>query len=244
MQAKFPVSYLHVHYADGSSLAEAFYQSIEAPYQLIIVGDPLARPFASFARVRLESPDIDRLWRGTIFLKPWVLPPEGHAIQRVELWVDGKFVDAIAPWEVFVWDTRTVDDGYHDLRIVAVDADPIETRSYAKMAIHIANTGCWVTANIDTSRIAYDKHIILEGAAPDATEVLIFHGRRPLGSAQIDGQHWKISLPASAVGPGPVELFARARLPGDQGCRSIPITIDIAPPVIADAAQHTPAQQE
>jgi len=43
LQAKFPVPLLHVHYADGSSLAEAFYQSVEAPYQLLVVGDPLAR---------------------------------------------------------------------------------------------------------------------------------------------------------------------------------------------------------
>jgi hypothetical protein len=51
LQAKFPVPLLHVHYADGCSLAEAFYQSVEAPYQLLIVGDPLARPYARFAEV-------------------------------------------------------------------------------------------------------------------------------------------------------------------------------------------------
>jgi len=35
IQAKFPVPLLHVYYADGCSLAEAFYQSVEAPYQLL-----------------------------------------------------------------------------------------------------------------------------------------------------------------------------------------------------------------
>ena len=38
---KFPHPSLHVHYARGCTLAEAFYQSVTGPYQLLIVGDPL-----------------------------------------------------------------------------------------------------------------------------------------------------------------------------------------------------------
>ncbi len=45
IQAKFPDPFIHVHYARGASLAEAFYQSVAAPYQLLIVGDPLCRPW-------------------------------------------------------------------------------------------------------------------------------------------------------------------------------------------------------
>ncbi len=240
IQAKFPVSHLHVHYADGSSLAEAFYQSIERPYQLIVVGDPLARPFATFARVSLESPARDPSWKGTVLLKARVDPPEGHEVQRLELWVDGRFVDAIAPWDVFLWDTRTVDDGYHELRIVAVDGDRIETRSYVKTGIHVANAGRGITAEVRKRRVAHEEDIVLEGAAPDATEVLVFHGARQLGSARVDGGQWKASLPASAVGPGPVELFALARFRGSPGCRSTPVVIDIASPIAIEALQATP----
>ncbi|MBM4148545.1 MAG: hypothetical protein FJ224_05830 [Lentisphaerae bacterium] len=46
VQAKFPDPFIHVHYARGATLAEAFYQSVAAPYQLLIVGDPLCRPWA------------------------------------------------------------------------------------------------------------------------------------------------------------------------------------------------------
>ena len=41
---------IQVHYARGCSLAEAFYQSVYAPYQLMIVGDPLCRPWANIPR--------------------------------------------------------------------------------------------------------------------------------------------------------------------------------------------------
>jgi tetratricopeptide (TPR) repeat protein len=225
LQAKFPVSNMHVDYAAGSSLAEAFYQSVELPYQLLVVGDPLARPFATFARVSLASPDPGRLWKGTVRLKPKVVAKAGHATKRLELWVDGHLVDTAAPGKAFLWDTRSVDDGYHELRIVAVDADPIETRSYAKVAVNLANTGYWVTASAEPGGVAYEQNIVLEGAAPGATEVRVVRGARELGSARVDRGRWKLSLPASAVGPGQVELIARARFADERYCRSIEPTV-------------------
>ena len=53
---KFPVPAMHVHYAAGCSLAEAFYQSLAGPWQTLVVGDPLARPYARFATVALRAP--------------------------------------------------------------------------------------------------------------------------------------------------------------------------------------------
>jgi hypothetical protein len=52
---KFPSPFLHVHYARGCSLAEAFYQSVFGPYQLLIVGDPLCQPWAAFPEVTLTG---------------------------------------------------------------------------------------------------------------------------------------------------------------------------------------------
>ena len=43
---KFPSPMLYPYYARGLSAIEAFYQSVMSPYQLLIVGDPLAQPFA------------------------------------------------------------------------------------------------------------------------------------------------------------------------------------------------------
>lgn len=54
IQAKFPLPTVHLHYRRGSSLAEAFYQSVASPYQLLIIGDPLCQPWA--ARPQVTSP--------------------------------------------------------------------------------------------------------------------------------------------------------------------------------------------
>ena len=63
LQQKFPLPFIHDHYAQGCSLAEAFYQSVWGPYQLLILGDPLTRPFAHFSTVSLVSPDASEPWR-------------------------------------------------------------------------------------------------------------------------------------------------------------------------------------
>lgn len=52
---KFPSPFIFVHYAAGCSLSEAFYQSVSGPFQLLIIGDPLCRPFAKTPTVTVEN---------------------------------------------------------------------------------------------------------------------------------------------------------------------------------------------
>lgn len=51
IQAKFPDAWLHVHRVRGLSLVEAVWRSVAAPYQLLVVGDPLSRPWGQPANV-------------------------------------------------------------------------------------------------------------------------------------------------------------------------------------------------
>ena len=45
--AKFPNARFYNHYASGCTVIESFYQSIRCPFQIMLVGDPLAAPWAS-----------------------------------------------------------------------------------------------------------------------------------------------------------------------------------------------------
>ncbi|MCA9128665.1 MAG: hypothetical protein KDB22_16375 [Planctomycetales bacterium] len=58
IQAKFPHPRMYANYAQGASLAEAFYLNVTSPYQLLIVGDPLCRPFS-----HAPAPTIDSTFR-------------------------------------------------------------------------------------------------------------------------------------------------------------------------------------
>lgn len=55
IQAKFPSPFIHMHYVDGLRLAEAFYRSIHAPYQLLVIGDPLCAPWAKEVKVAVNG---------------------------------------------------------------------------------------------------------------------------------------------------------------------------------------------
>ena len=52
---KFPSAMIHAHYARGCTLGEAFYQSIHGPFQMLIVGDALCRPFASLPQFEVRG---------------------------------------------------------------------------------------------------------------------------------------------------------------------------------------------
>lgn len=229
-QAKFPVPSLHIHYADGSSLAEAFYQSIRAPYQLIVVGEPLARPFAHFAEVSLESPNTAQAWHGAVLLKPATKPAPDRAIQHLELWVDGQHTDQVAPWDAFLWDTTAVEDGCHDIRLIAVDDSPIETRSYLRIPATVNNRNHGVDVNTVGKPVALGDVISLSGAAPQAQRVEVFQGTRLLGTAQLEDGRWTAAVPSQALGLGRVSLYARAFYRDGSTARSCGTFVNIEPP--------------
>jgi hypothetical protein len=120
LQAKFPHPMIHVFYADGCSLAEAFFQSVWGPFQLMVAGDGLARPFAKFEKVAIDAPPMP--WSGTVKIG-------GGS----ELWVDGRRMDS------FDLDTTKLDDGWHDVRVVLVSVDEVATRSYGKLDAVVKN---------------------------------------------------------------------------------------------------------
>jgi hypothetical protein len=244
IQAKFPVPLLHVYFADGCSLAEAFYQSVEAPYQLIVVGDPLARPFARFARVRLSSPDPRHIWSGVVTLQPEITPAPDRPVEEVEFWVDGQLTAYALPDAPILWDTRTVEDGYHDVRLVAVESDAVETRSYRRLAVTVSNTGHRLEADPVASTVHYGDTLTLSGSAPGGTSVAVWQGKRLLASAPVTRGRWQMRVTTSPLGIGPVTLVARARFADRSAIRSAPFHLEIEPPRFATAPISAEAQDK
>ena len=138
---KFPSPLLHYYYGLGYSLAEAWYQSVASPYQALLVGDPLARPYAELLPPQLLAPDPEPPWRGVVELRVGDRPAGQPRIGRLELWIDGRPVAEAAAGKPLRWDTRQVTDGAHELRLVAIEAGPLETRSYRRYRIHVDNGG-------------------------------------------------------------------------------------------------------
>ncbi len=229
-QEKFPVPLIHAWYADGCSLAESFYQSVQVPYQLIIVGDPLARPFAAFADIKLKSPQLMPPWSEVVTIETEIQPAPGKAISKMEFWVDGQYQFDVPVDKAFLWDTRTVEDGSHEIRLVSVEDSHIETRSSTRFITQVFNNHHRVYVDHISQVITYEDTIEITGTAPGAEKVEVFRGYSMLGAATVNDSQWQIAIPARMFGIGPVSFFVRATNQDGTTVRSEPVRLSIGTP--------------
>jgi len=229
-QEKFPVPLMHAWYADGCSLAESFYQSVKVPYQLIVVGDPLARPFAAFADIQLKSPPLTRPWSGVVTIEANIQAAPGKPVARVEFWVDGQYQFDVPVDKPFPWDTRTVEDGSHAIRLVAIEDGGIETRSSTRFISRVFNSKHRVGIENVSRAIRYGDNVEISGSAPGAERVEVMRGYRMLGSATVKDSRWRIAIPATKLGLGPVSFFVRASYPSGSTVRGDPVELSIGLP--------------
>ncbi|MCK5647812.1 MAG: hypothetical protein KAI22_02945 [Gammaproteobacteria bacterium] len=229
-QEKFPVPLIHAWYADGCSLAESFYQSVQVPYQLIIVGDPLTRPFAAFADIKLKSPKLMHPWSDIVTIEADIQPAPGKAISKMEFWVDGQYQFDVPVDESFLWDTRTVEDGSHEIRLVSVEDSHIETRSSTHFIAQVFNNHHRIYVDHISQVITYEDTIEITGKAPGAEKVEVFRGYSMLGAATVNDSQWQIAIPARMFGIGPVSFFVRATNQDGTTVRSEPVRLSIGIP--------------
>lgn len=232
---KFPVPQMHVYYAQGCSLAEAYYLSVLSPYQLIVVGDPLTRPFAHFATVSLDLPALDGVLKGVVPILARVIPATGRRIGTLELWVDGQMLKTVPAGSGLDLGTAALADGMHELRVVAVEAGPIETRSYAKRMIRVLNHGRQVTLDPVPDTARYGETIVLTGRSEGAQRVSVRQAGRVLVQTQVRGGAWRAEVATEILGMGPVELTALAVYPDGGAARSEPVGFDVVPPRLLSA---------
>src|ERR1039457_3255562 len=93
---KFPDPQNYFYQARGFSLAECYYQSLYAPYEGLIVGDPLAAPFAQTAAGRWGGVASNAVLSGTAQLGVAFSALDGnHPLQQIDLFVDGKYLQTL-----------------------------------------------------------------------------------------------------------------------------------------------------
>jgi hypothetical protein len=238
IQAKFPHPGLQVHYARGASLAEAFYQSVHAPYQLIVVGDPLCQPWAVIPEVEVvRAGDGTRFEAGAtvsgvLELEPRATRPRGAPTEpgpiadRFELFVDGIRVAQAGLGDRLTFDTALVPDGHHELRVVAVSASRVETQGRCIVPVSFANRRGPTLAILATPRQVRRSEkvrIVVRGEGVDS--VVIFAPGRVLGRGA--GGDVTLEVPAEVLGLGEVTIQATGRT-GDGGVNAAPTTVEIS----------------
>ena len=202
---KFPLASVHIHYARGCSLVEAYYQSIFAPYQLLVVGDPLCRPWANIPKVSVEGVEPHSTVKGTLTLKPSATVAAGSDVDHFELFVDGARKARCTPGQSFRLDTSRWADGYHELRLVAFESGTIRSQGRWIAPITTANHGRTIEMTV-TPKAAADKRLMVSVNAPGAISFIVLQNTRLLG--RVNQQQGQIEIDADTLGAGPVRLHA------------------------------------
>ena len=216
---KFPNPAIHVFYADGCSLAEAYFQSVWGPYQLMIVGDGLARPYARFEEIE-TSPLV--LWRDVVH--PSVNPSPGTA--RMEVWAGGRRVAEATAGEPLAVDSTKLPDGHVDVRVVAVADGPVATRSYTRYLGFVNNRNRKVEIRNFNHKagIRSDPDLVIR--ADGASSFRLVQGSRVLATAA-DG---KLTLTNAPVGPGRFTVVPEVVYPDGSIYRCRPVIFDLDQP--------------
>ncbi len=136
LPAKFPSAFLHVYYASGCSLVEAFYQSLRGPYQQLLVGDPLCRPWARIPQVKVAG-----LKAGETVSKPRKLTISVSGAEQPvasELYINGVLAQSSAGSgaRALTLDPRGLAPGQHEARLVA-RVGSLETRGEAAIPFRV-----------------------------------------------------------------------------------------------------------
>jgi hypothetical protein len=207
IQEKFPDPFIQVHYARGCTLAEAFYQSVPGPYQLLIVGDPLCRPWARIPAVTLEGATAGATVQGQVMLHPKVKSEPAVTVAHFEVFVDGRRMAVCLPDGVVRLDTAKLPDGYHAVSVVAVTNDAIETRGEITVPLTIANGGRRLSVDAPADpKVKWGETVKLWAKLAGASAIHFAHNMRLLASVQ--GEEGEVSIDTRLLGLGPVQLQA------------------------------------
>jgi uncharacterized protein (TIGR03790 family) len=93
---KFPAPQNYFYQARGFSLAECYYQSVANPYQGLLVGEPLAAPFAKPPSAAWNNLPYNARLSGVTNLNLQIAGSDlQHPVQQVDLFLDGTFLQTV-----------------------------------------------------------------------------------------------------------------------------------------------------
>jgi len=251
IQAKFPDPFIHYHYAQGCSLAEAFYQSLAGPYQILIVGDALCTPWRRDLTVQPGDLTAGATLKGMLRITPSATSRDRIAAGVFELYLDGRRVASVQAGGTLELDTARVMDGQHEIAVVANGSDPVSTRGTIRLPVTILNGDAKVRAEGPTGSVPWDKPVQLTASVPGAKSFIFFHNTDEVG--RITGDTGSVQVDPRILGQGPIRIYPVAVLGDTKQILGAPIDFRVTPPtalpalrsssqiVLADGFTVTPA---
>ena len=253
LQFKFPKPQMYVDYALGASLIEAFYLNVEGPYQLLIVGDPLCRPFASPPQPKLPDDGILYLssdkktltisveTSGANF-QDWKdnRTPASERTEPLEpklstFFMDGVLVGQQAPRKKTEVNIQGSPRGYHEFAVLLTAGDPLAQKNEGTQRLWIGEKDLVTLTLANAKADSQENSVSLQAAefvtfkvlADDAQKITLRHDLEDLGTVASSSGEFKI--PVSELGMGPARLFAVAEFEDSEEVSSLPFVLNVVP---------------
>lgn len=213
IQAKFPDPMVQVYYAGGATMVEAFYQSVLAPYQLLVVGEPLCAPWARAPQVQItglaadEAIDAPRTITAT-----FGDVPKDYSAAECQWFLDGVRVQSGKPNAPFELVPAKLTAGGHELRAVVIGSDARATQARAIVPFAAKHEGSKSLEMKLPTTARYGETIAVNVAAEGAAGTELFHEATSLGNVR--GAKGTIKIATDRLGMGPARLIARAKAAG------------------------------
>ncbi len=219
IQNKFPHPLIHAYYARGFSLAEAFYMSVNGPYQLLVVGDAMCQPFSQPPKFTVNTTPDQQVVKDSVAFE--LMPLENSApTLRYDVYMDGLRVGSVAEAGTVRIDTTKHSDGYHELRFVAIGNDSTQASSRIVIPLTFANREQTVTLEANV----VGQTVRVQASAPGAESVKVYAQSELLRNEMRD--RVEVSIPLEKVGSGPVTFVAIAQY-GEQFVSSSPVIVPV-----------------
>lgn len=216
---KFPNSRLHVNYLKGSNLAEAFYQSVAGPFQLLVVGDPLCRPYAKFPKFRVDGIESGDTVGGEFELTV-KLDRKSPSVGWFEVYLDGLYWTKLTSNKLLV-PIESLSDGHHEIRIVGVRDTTTAARRSEVLDFVVVREAA--QTRLTPSNLTVARTARVEFSIEPAEDFVIVHNGRVVGKA-VNGTG---SFPAEKLGQGNVKLQA---MKADGSRASMPVKLEVTVP--------------
>ena len=205
---KFPSARFFVQYVAGCTMLESFYQSIACPLQNLLLGDPLAKPYAAPMAVSLLGADVIK--KDFTYMAQTKTPMR-NATFRYSFLLDGREIQGASDDASVFVDINKLADGYHELRAVSQINHYVEFNESVDKPITVNRKGRSVKILPEIKKLAkHEFGIQLQVSGMEMPEKV----RLVCGERMLDEQHYdsdvELIVDELIVGEGPNRLRAIA----------------------------------
>jgi uncharacterized protein (TIGR03790 family) len=222
---KFPSARFFSHYAAGCTILESFYQSIACPLQILLLGEPLARPYGVPLSVKVLG--ANRLERDFTYM--------AQAQSRVpnvqflySFLLDGKEIRGLSDDPTVYVRALKMSDGYHELRTIVRIKHTVEFNASAVKPFYVDRAGRSVSLRPAVEKTgAYTHAVQVDIGGTEMPEKLqLVSGIRVLDEVPYSPEA-QLTLDEQQIGEGPNRIRAVGIYPDGMEVSSAPLSFEI-----------------